>query len=62
MKIKVEIESPRVPNYLRIKNSHKNATVSIGELTNEELKAVGKQYIDCLIKRAEEIRKNKEGT
>lgn len=54
---KTKIKIPMVPNY--VFSEEKNVQYSVSEFTDEQLKEIGRQWTENLIKRAKEQRKNK---
>lgn len=55
----IEVETPKVPNYLMLKGNDKVAEkISIGKFSDEQLQLLGERWITDLLKRAAEIRKN----
>lgn len=51
----VEIEIPKVPNYLRLKVGD-GPIVSVADFTNAQLQIIAERWAQNLIARAEEIR------
>ena len=52
--IKVAIDPPKVPNFVRFKGSNK--TVSVGDLSDDQLRKLGQDWTAGLLARAAEIR------
>lgn len=50
-----EILTPRVPNFLRFADG--NGTISIADVTDESLRAMGQEWIEELVRHAIEPRK-----
>lgn len=57
--VKMEVLTPKVPNYLR--TSHGN-TVRVGDLSDEDLVKMAEQWKGDLLKRAKEQRSDKKGS
>lgn len=58
-KIEVEIEAPMIPNFLRniVKSREKAILIPIQDLTDEELREVGNEWVENLVKAAKKKRK-----
>ena len=53
MKISLDLEIPMVPNYIRVKlPNNEYTTISIAELTPEQLHEIGKQWTVTLVEAA----------
>ena len=58
-KIEVEIEPPTIPNFLRNKvyGREKAILIPIQDLTDDELKQIGQEFTENIIKSAKKKRK-----
>jgi hypothetical protein len=63
MEAKIKLELPTLPNYLRtasIKLPTEKGAVDVSELTEAELRQLGAEWTEALIKHADERRNNAE--
>lgn len=51
----VDVETPRVPNFVKVGNEY----LPLSDFTDEELRLIGKAWIDALLDRAAVQRKRK---
>ena len=59
MEAKLKIKLPSLPNYLSIESSYtNNANIDVKDLSDDDLKNLGKEWTEALLKHARERRKN----
>jgi len=58
IQVQAEVKVPQVPNFLR----YPADTISIADITDEDLQKVGEAWVHNLIERAEEIRQQVKET
>lgn len=55
------VRLPTVPNFIFVHPfSSDNNKVSIGDLTDEELRRIGKEWTEALLRRAQEVRHDQD--
>ena len=61
-KIEIEIEAPTVPNFLRniVKGRDKAILVPVQDFTDDELRKIGEEWTELLIKNAKKKRKQND--
>ena len=54
------VRLPMVPNFIFVRPYGDNNKVSIGDLTDEELRRIGKEWTEALLRRAQEVRHDQD--
>jgi len=57
VKTEIEVLLPMLPNF--VKTTHKDVSLSIAELTNEQLKELGRKWTEALIIKADEKKRQR---
>ena len=57
MRISIIIETPRVPNFIRL--ADKKGSIDIAELTTEQIKEIGKEWTKSLQKESDKRKSHK---
>ncbi len=63
MEIKVEIQTPRVPNFVQVllAGEQVKRSMSVKHLSEEQIREIGARWTDAMILRAKELRENAGG-
>lgn len=54
-----DVRLPTVPNFI-FYGSRDSEKVSVGELTDAELRRLGKEWTEALVRRAQEVRRDED--
>jgi len=56
MKLKLDVVVPSVPNYLKILSTNDELSVPISEISEKDLRALGKEWTEALVRKAKKTR------
>jgi len=56
MKLKLDVVVPNVPNYFKVRSTNDELSVPISEISEKDLKAIGKEWTEALVRKAKSSR------
>lgn len=60
LQTEIEIEIPRVPNFIMIKSPKSDEKISIADLTTEQLEMIAREWTKNLIKHSKELKSHRD--